>query len=170
MLHINHLCYFFMMPLFPCFRALVQLLWISFVKEPLWLFTCSAAPSPKQPTIRGLEGNQQTEYSAAQALIHVFWLDDLTFTWGNSSSFPSTEFSNLLFANQQVFTVAFFPTHFIWYWNSHSMNLQHILMYPTHKAIVGSSAEATYFFFQYASSNTSSLYSTTELPHFQFSC
>lgn len=100
------------MPLFPCFRALVQLLWISFVKEPLWLFTCSAAPSPKQPTIRGVEGNQQTGYSAAQALIYVFLARCFNIHLGKLKLFSKYRILKLALCKLASFYCGFLPYSF----------------------------------------------------------
>lgn len=113
------------MPLFPYFRALAQLLWISFANEPLWLFTCSAAPSPKQPNLRGVEGNQQMGYSAEHHLNCVFLAG-----WFNIHLGKLKLFSKYIILKLALYKLASFLCDFL----PCSFNL--VLEFPQHEFIV----------------------------------
>lgn len=160
------------MPLFLCFRALVQLLWISFVKEPLWLLTCSGSSIAQAAHPQRIAGKPADRIFCCTCLIDGFLAG-----WFNSYLQKLKLFSKYRILKLAVCKLASFHCGFL------PCSFRLVLEFPQHEFTasfnvcntekpfsVGSRAEATSFFSPYASSNTSSLHPTTQLPHFQFSC
>lgn len=171
MLHINHLCYFLVMPLFLCFRALVQLLWISFVKEPLWLLTCSGSSIAQAAHHQRIAGKPADRIFCCTCLIDGFLAG-----WFNSYLQKLKLFSKYRILKLAVCKLASFHCGFL------PCSFHLVLEFPQHeftasfnvcnteKPLWEAGLKQLLFFFPYASSNTSSLHPTTQLPHFQFSC